>query len=119
MRDLRNDSVCDEDGRRRVLVRTPDWNDFVQLAFSEIRHRGAGNLEVARRLRALLETLMEVLPESRVPALRREWQLLDRSVQRLFPFPEDRALARTPDRQGRGASEHEAHAVTSSHASGT
>jgi uncharacterized membrane protein len=109
MRDLRNDSVWDEDGQRRVLFRTPDWNDFVQLAFSEIRHYGAGNLQVARRLRAMIEHLMEVLPESRGPALRREWQLLDRSVQRLFPFPEDLALARTPDRQGLGgASEHEA-----------
>jgi len=109
MRDLRNDSVWDADGRRRVLVRTPDWNDFVQLAFSEIRHYGASNLQVARRLRALLESLMEVLPESRVPALRREWQLLDRSVQRLFPFAEDLALARTPDPQGLGGTcEHDA-----------
>jgi uncharacterized membrane protein len=109
MRDLRNDAVWDADGRRRVLIQTPDWNDFVQLAFSEIRHYGAGNLQVARRLRALLESLMEVLPESRIPALRREWQLLDRSVQRLFPFSEDLALARTPDRQGLGgASEDEA-----------
>ena len=109
MRNLRNDSLLDEDGRRRVLLRTPDWNDFVQLAFSEIRHYGAGNLQVARRLRAMIDSLMEVLPESRVPALRREWQLLDRAVQRLFPFPEDLALARTPDRQGLGcASEHEA-----------
>jgi len=109
MRDLRNDSVWDADGRRRVLVRTPDWNDFVQLAFSEIRHYGASNLQVARRLRALLESLMEVLPESRVPALRREWQLLDRAVLRLFPFPEDLALARTPDPQGLGGTcEHDA-----------
>jgi len=109
MRDLRNDSVWDADGRRRVLVRTPDWNDFVQLSFSDIRHYGASNLQVARRLRALLESLMEVLPESRVPALRREWQLLDRSVQRLFPFAEDLALARTPDPQGLGGTcEHDA-----------
>jgi hypothetical protein len=44
-----------------------------------------------------------------VPALRREWQLLDRAVQRLFPFPEDLALARTPDPQGLGgACEHDA-----------
>ncbi len=101
-RDLRMDSVRDKDGRRRVLFRTPNWDDFVQLAFSEIRLYGAGNLQVARRLRAMIEHLMEVLPESRVPALRREWQLLDRAVQRLFPFPEDRALARTSDPQGIG-----------------
>jgi uncharacterized membrane protein len=102
MRDLRMDSVRDADGRRRVLFRTPNWDDFVQLAFSEIRHSGARDLQVARRLRAMLEHLMEVLPDSRVPALRREWQLLDRAVRRLYPFPEDLALARTPDPQGLG-----------------
>jgi len=102
MRDLRMDSVRDRDGRRRVLFRTPNWNDFVELACCEIRHSGARDLQVARRMRAMLESLMQVLPESRVPALRREWQLLDRSVQRLFPFPEDLALARTPDPQGLG-----------------
>ena len=109
MRDLRMDSVRDRDGRRRVLFRTPDWNDFVELAFSEIRHFGARDLQVARRLRAMIDSLMQVLPESRLPALRREWQLLDRAVKRSFPFPEDLALARTPDPQGiGGACEHDA-----------
>jgi len=109
LRELHNVWVCDEDGRRRVLFRTPDWNDFVQLAFSEIRHCGAGNLQVARRLRAMIESVLETVPESRVPALRQEWELLDRTVQRLYPFPEDVALARIPDPQGLGgASDHEA-----------
>jgi len=109
LRELHNVWVCDEDGRRRVLFRTPDWNDFVQLAFSEIRHCGAGNLQVARRLRAMIESVLETVPESRVPALRQEWELLDRTVQRLYPFPEDVALARIPDPQGLGgASDHDA-----------
>jgi uncharacterized membrane protein len=109
MRDLRMDSVRDRDGRRRVLFRTPNWNDFVELAFSEIRLLGARDLQVARRLRAMIDSLMQVLPESRLPALRREWQLLDRAVKRSFPFPEDLALARTPDPQGiGGACEHDA-----------
>ena len=109
MRDLRMDSVRDRDGRRRVLFRTPNWNDFVELAFSEIRLLGARDLQVARRLRAMIDSLMLVLPESRLPALRREWQLLDRAVKRSFPFPEDLALARTPDPQGiGGACEHDA-----------
>jgi uncharacterized membrane protein len=109
LRELHHDWVCDEDGRRRVLFRTPDWNDFVQLAFSEIRHCGAGNLQVARRLRAMIESVVETVPESRVPALRQEWALLDRTVQRLYPFPEDVALARIPDPQGLGgASDHDA-----------
>jgi uncharacterized membrane protein len=109
MRDLRMNSVRDRDGRRRVLFRTPNWNDFVELAFSEIRLLGARDLQVARRMRAMIDSLMQVLPESRLPALRREWQLLDRAVKRSFPFPEDLALARTPDPQGiGGACEHDA-----------
>jgi uncharacterized membrane protein len=108
MRDLRNDWLCDENGRRRVFCGTPDWDDFVQLTFSEIRHLGAGNIQVARRVRAMIESVTESLPESRRPALRRELDLLDRAVQQQYPFPEDQALARTPDPQGLGgASDHE------------
>jgi len=111
MRELHNDWVCDDGGRRRLLCRTPNWNDFVQLAFSEIRHCGAGHIQVARRLRAMIESVSEALPASRVPALRREWELLDRSVQQLYSFPEDLALARIPDPQGLGgALRHDAKA---------
>jgi uncharacterized membrane protein len=102
VRELHNDWVCDEAGQRRVICRTPNWNDFVQLAFSEIRHCGAGNIQIARRLRAMIESVSKTLPESRVPALRREGELLDRAVQRQYAFPEDVALARIPDPQGLG-----------------
>jgi uncharacterized membrane protein len=106
MRELRTEWVCDEDGQVRLLFQTPDWNDFVQLAFSEIRHCGAGHVQVARRLRAMIEHLMETLPESRRSALAQEWELLDRSVQRLYPLPEDVARARVPDSQGLGGASH-------------
>jgi uncharacterized membrane protein len=106
MRELHNDWVCDDAGERRLLFRTPNWNDFVQLAFSEIRHYGAGNIQVARRLRAMIESVSEALPASRVTALRREWELLDRSVQQLYACPEDLALARIPDPQGLGGARH-------------
>ncbi|HEY7185644.1 MAG TPA: DUF2254 family protein, partial [Vicinamibacterales bacterium] len=106
MRELHNDWVCDDAGERRLLFRTPNWNDFVQLAFSEIRHYGAGHIQVARRLRAMIESVSEALPASRVTALRREWELLDRSVQQLYACPEDLALARIPDPQGLGGARH-------------
>ena len=102
MRELHNDWECDDAGQRRLLFRTPNWNNFVQLVFSEIRSCGAGNIQIARRLRAMIEDVSEVLPESRVPALRREQDLLDRWVQQHYSFPEDVALARIPDRQGLG-----------------
>ena len=52
----------------------------------------------------MINNLMQALPESRQPALRSELELLDRSIEQHYLFPEDRALARTPDMQGLGGS---------------
>src|SRR5262245_38213129 len=60
-RSLHDERVFD-DGQLRVLFRTPDWNDFVSLTFSEIRLYGAGNFQVARRLRAMIERVLQDLP---------------------------------------------------------
>ena len=100
--DQPDDTVFDEAGRLRVIFPTPDWGDFVQLAYSEIRLYGAENFQVARRLRAMTENLIHTLPENRHAALRRELDLLDRAVGALYPFPEDLELARVPDSQGLG-----------------
>jgi uncharacterized membrane protein len=101
-RDLHNERILDRDGQLRVLFRTPNWTDFVQLTFSEIRHYGAGNLQVARRMRAMIENVLPSLPEARVPAIRHEQDLLDRTLQNVYVFREDMALARIPDSQGLG-----------------
>jgi uncharacterized membrane protein len=101
-RDLHNEWIRDKDGQFRVLMRTSNWKDFVQLSFSEIRQYGAGNPQVARRMRAMIEAVLQDLPESRIPALRQELELLDRAVERLYPFQEDLACARIPDSQGLG-----------------
>jgi uncharacterized membrane protein len=115
MRHLHNDWLRDDDAQRRVLFRTPNWDDFVQLSFSEIRQCGAGNFQIARRLRAMIESLAASLPESRVPALREQRELLDRCVQRLYPFPEEAALARIPDPQGLGGADHDKGPLDSAH----
>jgi uncharacterized membrane protein len=96
--------VPDAHGRVRFFYRTPDWADFVSLAVSEIRHFGGGSLQVARRLRAMLEHLLRVLPEARHAALRQELHLLQSATQRLFPDVEDRASAAVGDVQGIGGS---------------
>ncbi|HBZ70482.1 MAG TPA: DUF2254 domain-containing protein [Deltaproteobacteria bacterium] len=101
-RDLRNDWIRDGDGKVRVIFGTPDWEDFVHLTFREVRHYGAGNFQVVRRLRAMIENILQSLPESRLPAVRQERELLDRTVEKLYMFPEDLALARIPDPQGLG-----------------
>jgi uncharacterized membrane protein len=52
-RNLRTDEISDASGQLRVIFRTPNWEDFVHLAFSEIRACGANNLQIVRRLRRL------------------------------------------------------------------
>jgi uncharacterized membrane protein len=103
-RALHDEKILDRDGQLRVIFRTPNWEDFVQLAFSEIRQYGAENFQVSRRLHAMIENLMQSLPERRLPALCRELDLLDRTLERLHVFPEDLTLARIPDSQGLGGS---------------
>jgi uncharacterized membrane protein len=101
-RRLDDERVRDASGRLRLAYRTPDWEDFVRLAVTEIRQFGGSSIQIARRLRAMLENLIQTLPEERCPRLRQELSLLHRSAERFFVEPEDRALADTSDSQGVG-----------------
>ena len=82
-RNLRTDQIVDRAGNLRVIFRTPNWEDFVHLAFTEIRFYGAENMQIARRLRAMIINLMDTLPAQDHPALRKELELLDRSIEKL------------------------------------
>ena len=62
-RHLDDERVRDAAGRVRLVYRTPGWEDFVQLAVTEIRHFGGESIQVARRLRAMLENLLETVPD--------------------------------------------------------
>ena len=101
-RSLRDHEILDEAGHPRLVFRTPNWEDFVHISFREIRHAGAGSLQVTRRLHAMVENLIQVLPEHRHPALQKELELLNRAIGRHHTFSEDTALARIPDTQGMG-----------------
>ena len=101
-RQLADGRVRDAAGGLRLIYRTPDWEDYVHLAVTEIRHYGGGSIQVNRRLRAMLENLIQTLPEERTPLLRRELALLHRSAERFFSEPEDRAFADVSDLQGVG-----------------
>jgi len=92
----------DRTGALRLVYRTPDWEDFVCLAVTEIRQFGGTSIQVARRLRAMLENLAEVLPPERAALLRGELELWRRSAERCFPEPADQALADVSDLQGVG-----------------
>jgi len=102
MRQLRTDELLDQSGQLRVIFRTPNWDDFVYLAFSEIRNCGSNNLQIVRRMRAMIENLVQTLPLHRREALLRQLRLLDREVERVFTYPEELALARVADAQGLG-----------------
>ena len=101
-RDLHTDEWLNPSGELCVILRTPNWEDFVHLVFTEIRFCGAQNMQIVRRLRAMIENLIETLPQHRHAALRQELVLLDREVDRCFIHAEDRALARVGDSQGLG-----------------
>ena len=100
-RHLRTDEIV-EAGQLRAIFRTPNWDDFVNLTFSEIRAYGADNLQIVRRLRAMIENLKETLPSHRLPELEKQLSLLDSEIKRLFRYPEELALARVGDSQGLG-----------------
>jgi uncharacterized membrane protein len=101
-RRLDNERVQDAASRVRLIYRTPNWEDFVVLAVTEIRQFGGASIQIARRLRAMLENLIATLPAVRAEPLRRELQLLKKSAERFFHDPEDRALADECDSQGMG-----------------
>jgi uncharacterized membrane protein len=103
LRDLSNGAVLDRDGNLRLVYRTPNWEDFVSLAVSEIRHYGCGSVQVVRRLRSMLVTLIGVVPPPRVPALQEQLDLLRAAVDRAFDDPRDRMHAGVADSQGLGA----------------
>ena len=105
-RRLHGEEIQDATGRTRVIFRTPDWQDFVHLAFSEIRACGANNFQVARRSRAMLENLIRTLPHERHAALRQQLGLLDRTLPAFYKLEEDLALASVPDPQGLGGASH-------------
>ena len=102
LRYVRGEEIRDAAVELRLVFRTPNWEDFVNLTCIEIRHCGTGSVQIMRRMRSMLENLMQTLPPHRHAELRRQLELLDRAIEGHYPFPEDRAIARIPDPQGLG-----------------
>jgi uncharacterized membrane protein len=101
-RQLDTGRIHDGAGRLRLAYRTPDWDNFVSLAVTEIRQFGGDSIQIARRMRAMLENLIAVVPPQRAALLRVELELLGRGVERDFQDPEDRARAARADSLGVG-----------------
>jgi uncharacterized membrane protein len=101
--------LCDDGGAVRVVLRMMTWDDYVHLAFTEIRLAGAGSPQVARRLTEVLEDLLVVAPPARRRPIADELALLRSAIEEGYREPADARFALAPDRQGVGMGP--AHAV--------
>jgi uncharacterized membrane protein len=96
--------VSDKRGSLRLSFPVPSWDDFLVLAFDEIRYCGASSIQVMRRMRALLQDLAQQVPVERRPALERHLERVDKGIRRTFDDQDDRKDALDADRQGLGLS---------------
>lgn len=94
----------DANGRLRVLIDFPSWEDFLRLAFNEIRFYGAQSVQVMRRMMALISEMIILSPRERHYALRYWQQRLQSIIERSFSDIEDKLDALAEDRQGLGIS---------------
>jgi uncharacterized membrane protein len=63
-----------------LVIKYPTWEDFLSLAFDEIRFCGATSIQVMRRMKALLSDLIEALPEERREPLRKHQTRLSATI---------------------------------------
>ena len=93
----------DAGGELRLIYPMPTWEDYLDLAFDEIRQFGNTSVQVMRRLRSTLVDLAASLASAeRADAVRRCLLHLDVGIERSPLDEEDRATARQQDRQGLG-----------------
>jgi uncharacterized membrane protein len=102
--DLRLGFARDSNGALRVVLPMPTWEDYLTLAFDEIRQFGAGSIQVMRRLRAALTGLAESTIPENCESTQRYLKHLDRGIERSSLDSEDKTMARLEDRQGLGLS---------------
>ena len=95
-------ALLDAEGHLRLAFRMRTWDDYLHLGVSEIRQYGRESPQVCRRLRAMLADLEDtVLPVNR-SAVRRELEVLDRTVRLSFADGAEQTFALGRDRQGIG-----------------
>jgi uncharacterized membrane protein len=94
----------DSKGNLRLLMRFPAWEDFLRLGFHEIRLYGATSVQVMRRMKALMNQLISLLPEERRPALRNWQERLQSTIERTYIDTQDKIDASEEDPQGLGSS---------------
>jgi uncharacterized membrane protein len=104
-RDLDAGYAFDADSDLRLIFPMPRWEDYLVLAFDEIRHYGADSVQVVRRLRSALIGLADtVTDDTRIGAVQRYLKQLDLTVDQSILTADDQETARQEDRQGLGLS---------------
>ena len=93
----------DMNGQTRLVVKTMTWEDYVHLAFDEIRMAGAGSPQVTRRLVAALTDLRRVALPERIKVLDEQSALLHAATVEAMHDPRDIRFALDADREGLGA----------------
>lgn len=101
-RELGPEVRTDRDGTPLVVVRWPDWADYVSLGLDQARIHATGSLQVVRRLRATFVALLDRCPPERRPAVAARLDALDAAVDQALGSSFDRQLADVADRQGLG-----------------
>ena len=97
--------VMDDLGDLRLIFPTPTWEDYLTLAFDEIRQYGASSVQVIRRLRSALLGLADSVTEAeRKDLVQRYLNRLNLAVEHSVFDAEDRVMALEEDRQGLGQS---------------
>lgn len=95
-------AIADDAGELRLIYPTPGWDALLDLSLTEIRNFGLSSPQIPRRMRALLDNLLEHTPPARHPALRAQLARLDTAIEREYDDPVERAHARQADRLGIG-----------------
>ncbi len=92
----------DNQGEVRLVMPAMCWDDYIHLAFDEIRMAGAGSPQVARRLRAAIDDLLSIAPLERQHALREQLELLQSGVEGEVGQPGDVPYSSQADPKGLG-----------------
>jgi uncharacterized membrane protein len=107
--DLDAGYAYDADGVLRLIFPMPTWEDYLALAFDEIRQYGSDSVQVMRRLRSALVGLTDsVTDDTRIGAVVRHLKQLDAAVDHSHLTADDQQTARQEDRQGLGLSRRNA-----------
>ena len=96
----------DSNGKLRLVVPFPTWDDLLRLAFDEICAYGATSVQVMRRMNALVTDLSLAVPEERRLDLKYWNGRLKATIARSFADSEQKMEALKEDRQGLGVPRH-------------